>query len=223
MLRRTVVDGELHQIHQAYLPVKGNLDGVHFPKWKIQVSGAVDGWVPAGTNPSGIRQGQTGQRIVPSPPAPTRSTCSATACLVMARPGSSTEAPATACPPALSLEALLHLGAKLIADLGRVIDDRAAAAMARILNRCHGIPNRIEIPCTSPMRRRAATARFELSGSISSRTRIRLQISEARIRVTPGSWEPTRHFHRHDSGLIQMAALDRIGCRAVGLGHAGDD
>ena len=30
--------------------------------------------------------------------------------------------------PAVSLEAVLHKGAELVADLGRVIDDRAAAA-----------------------------------------------------------------------------------------------
>src|SRR4030095_6125488 len=40
-------------------------------------------------------------------------------------------------PPALSLEAFLHQGAKLVADLGRVIDDRTTAALACLLNRCH--------------------------------------------------------------------------------------
>ena len=38
MLWRTVVDSDPHQIYQAYLPAKGDLDGVDFLKWKIQVS-----------------------------------------------------------------------------------------------------------------------------------------------------------------------------------------
>lgn len=38
MLRRTVVDSDPHQIYQADLPGKGNLDCVEFLKWKIEVS-----------------------------------------------------------------------------------------------------------------------------------------------------------------------------------------
>jgi hypothetical protein len=38
MLRRTVVDSDLHQVNLAYLPAEGDLDGVCFLKWKIEVS-----------------------------------------------------------------------------------------------------------------------------------------------------------------------------------------
>jgi hypothetical protein len=48
-----------------------------------------------------------------------------------------------AVPPAFSLKAFLHEGVKLVADLGRVVDDRAAAAFACLLNGCHvGFLNR---------------------------------------------------------------------------------
>src|SRR4030095_10132859 len=39
--------------------------------------------------------------------------------------------------PAVSLQAVRYKSTKLLADLGRVIDDRATTAMAWILNRCH--------------------------------------------------------------------------------------
>jgi hypothetical protein len=38
MLCWTVVDGDLHQIYRAYLAAEGDLDGVDFFKWQIQVS-----------------------------------------------------------------------------------------------------------------------------------------------------------------------------------------
>jgi hypothetical protein len=38
MLWWMVVDSDVHQIHQAYLPGKGDLDGVYFLKRKVQVS-----------------------------------------------------------------------------------------------------------------------------------------------------------------------------------------
>ena len=48
--------------------------------------------------------------------------------------------PATVCRPSPLLEAFFDKGAKLVADLGRVIDHRAAPTLACLFTICHRIP-----------------------------------------------------------------------------------
>ena len=81
ILRRTVVDNDLHQIQLTYLPAQRDLDSVHFLKWKIQSY-----W----NTGVGQNVGNSAAGAVPATSDNKINVRAATACLVIAPPGSST-------------------------------------------------------------------------------------------------------------------------------------
>src|SRR5687768_285321 len=149
MLWCTVVDCDPDQIYRALLPVEGDVDGVSFFKWQVQVScqqvAGASRYQPQRNPGAGQTVGDGADCAVP---AGTNNKINLL-CDGLSGHGAAGILGRGLQPqgvaPAVSLEAVLHQGVKLVADLGWVIDDRAAApALVCLLKRCHvGFLNRL--------------------------------------------------------------------------------
>jgi hypothetical protein len=113
-------------------PAKGDLDGVEFLEWQIEVSSqqvAGAGRYQSQRNP-GV--GQTVGNVADCAVASCTDDKINVLCDSLFGPGAAWVLGRGFQPqrvaPAVSLEAFLHEGVKLVADLGRVVDDRATPA-----------------------------------------------------------------------------------------------